>query len=362
MSHQKSSDIMVRQVAPDEDEAWDALVSASPTSNRFLRSDCLRMLEETDSVGIRFQRVGVFNGSGVLRGGWALPYMERCGVRASTYFEFFYASPMLAPDLESGSVHVCRERLEALHGLAEGHARRLHFIEAEAHPHLRDVRGIQYAGFEIQTLYTHIWHFGAADEVFMKMNRERRRLIRRADESYRFGILSLRDAADGFVPLYKRLMRKFDWLPGEQWSQDLENRLEWLLDHDVGSVFGAWDSSGELCGAVIVLLSREDRTIYLWRCGYKAGKAGDTIVPALYWHAAVHWLEQWGEPLACNLGGSPMMSLSQFKDYLGADVVPHHKLVYRPLRFSALSWRIGRAIKERGRRKLTRAYLSWKND
>lgn len=362
VSQNESRGITVRQLAADEDAIWDALVAEAPTANRFLRSDCLRMLEETDSVGIRFQRMAAFNDSGLLRGGWALPYMQKCGIRASTYFEFFYASPMLVSELETGSVHVCQERLEVLHRLAEAHARRLHFIEAEGHPRLCDVRGIRYAGFEIQTLYTHIWKFGTPDEVLMRMNRERRRLIKRANETYRFRPLSLQDAAQGFIPLYRRLMQKFDWMPGERWSHDLQSRLAWLVEHDVGRGFGAWDDSDQLCGAVIVLLSPEDRTIYLWRCGYDANKTGNTIVPALYWYAAMHWFEQWGKPMACDLGGSPLMSLSLFKDYLGAEVVPHQKLIYRPLRFRPLAWRIARAIKAWSLQKLMRAYFSWKND
>ncbi|AKJ64911.1 GNAT family N-acetyltransferase [Kiritimatiella glycovorans] len=356
------SGIAARVVEPHEDEAWDALVASSPTANRFLRSDCLRMLEETDSLGIRFRRVGVFDDAGALRGGWALPTMQRMGIRASTYFEFFYAGPMLAPDLETGSVHVCRERLDVLHALAQAQTRELHLIEAEGHPRFVDARGLWYAGFELQTLYTHIWHFGNPDDVFMKMNRERRRLIRRADESLRFGLLTSDDVAEGFVPLYKRLMQKFDWLPGEQWSRDLQDRLQWLWDHDVGAVYGAWDENGALCGAVIVLVSEEDRTIYLWRCGYDTSRKGNTIVPALYWHAAQHWLQQWGEPLACNLGGSPLISLAQFKDYLGADVVPHLRLVYRPLRPRPVLWRLGRGIKETSRRRLTRTRVSLLNE
>jgi hypothetical protein len=316
------------------------------------------MLEETDSVGIKFERMGAFNELGALRGGWALPSMKRWGIRAATYFEFFYASPMLVPELETSSVHVCKERLEVLHALAQAYTRRLHLIEAEGHPRLRDARGIWFAGFEIQTLYTHIWNFGSADHMFMKMNREERRQIRRASESYRFGLLPLKDAIAGFVPLYKRLMQKFEWLPGSQWSQDFERRLEWLMKNDIGAVYGAWDKADELCGAVIALLSREERTIYLWRCGYRSDRKGNTIVPALYWRAACHWLDQWGEPLVCNLGGSPMMSLSQFKDYLGADAEPHLKFIYRPFRFRPMMWRLMRAIHARTRRKLTRTYLS----
>ena len=352
---EKNPTLRVREITENDDPGWDELVRASPSGNRFLRADCLRMLEATDSVGIRFARLGAFDKEGCLRAGWALPFQRRAGIMASTYFEFFYAGPMLAPDLESGSVHVARERLEILHALGEAQTRRFHLIEAEAHPRFTDGRALAYAGFRLRCDYTHIWNFGDAEEVFGRMNRERRRLIRRAAESHRFGILPVEKAAEGFVPLYRNLMRKFDWLPGEQWGRDLQERMEWLAVNNAGAVYGAWDEQEELRGAVIVLLSEEDRTIYLWRCGYIPDRSGQTIVPALYWNASLHWLKEWGAPLAANLGGSPMMSLSQFKSYLGAEVVPHLKLQYRPAAGRGQLWRIARAMKERTRQRLTRS-------
>jgi len=350
---------VVRTVGPEEDPLWDALVDVSPTANRFLRSDCLRMLEETDSEGIRFQRLGAFDAAGKLLGGWALPVMQRMGIRASTYFEFFYAGPMLVPELESGSVHVCRERLQVLERLAGGHARRLHVVEAEGHPRLRDARGVHYAGWQLHTLYTHVWDLQSPEDQLGRMNRERRRLIRRAGERYSFAPLPREEVSREFIPLYRRLMQKFYWVPVRRWDRDLVRRMDWLTAHDAGAVFGARDKEGQLCAAVIVLLSPEDRTLYLWRCGYRDDQEGNSVVPGLYWHACLHWRERWGAPLLANLGGSPRASLSQFKDYLGAEAVPHLRLVYHPPGWRSPAWRVARTLKERFRVGITRAGLSF---
>ncbi len=358
MAAKPSKKLEFRCVREADNSAWDALVAESPTANRFLRSDCLRMLEETDSIGVRFRRACAFASDGSLRGGWALPYLERLGVRASTYFELFYAGPMLAPELESGSVHFARERLEVLRGMAEDHGRRLHLIESEAHPRFRDARGPHYAGWQVQTIYTHIWDFESPDELFGNMNRERRRLIRRAGESYQFAPLPPETAAADFIPVYRDLMQKFDWVPAPQWDRDLKQRLDWMIANEVAGVYGARDREGTLQAAVIVLLSKEDRTLYLWRCGYNEKAGGNSIVPALYWNASLHWRELWGAPLHANLGGSPHYTLTQFKDSLGADAAAHLRLVWNAPGVRSAGWRMARALRDRLRRKVTRARIN----
>lgn len=355
MTAHPSKGLTVRPVPEEEDASWDAFVDASPTGNRFLRSDCLRMLEQTDSVGIRFERLGAFASDGTLRGAWALPYAQRFRVRASTYFELFYAGPMLAPELESGSVHEADERLEVLHGLAEGHGKRMHLIEAEAHPRFRDARGIRYAGWTLQTRYTHIWDFESPEELFGRMNRERRRLIRRAQETYEFAPEPPETAIRDFTPVYRALMKKFDWFPSRRWERDLSARLDWLQANGVAGVYGARDASGVLQAAVVVLLSPQDHTVYLWRCGYDEDAGGNSVIPALYWNACLHWREQWGTPFYANLGGSPHYTLALFKDYLGAKVVPHLRLVYHRPGVSAIGWRAARKTRYLTRCALARA-------
>lgn len=308
------------------------------------------MLEETDSYGMKIQRMGVEGENGQLMGGWALPYRSHLGVKYSTYFEFFNAGPMLVPELETGSVHVSKKRMDTLMGLAQAHKETLHIIEAESHIRFQDARALHYSGFTLQTLYTHVWDFSDPNAVLAAMNRERRRLIRLAGEQYRFGRMEGTDAANEFIRIYRQLIRKFNWTPLARWDDDLRNRLDWLQKNDLGCIYGAWDESGSLRAAVILLLSKEDRTVYLWRCGYIPDKGANTVIPALYWNACQHIFHEWGAPLYANFGGSPRLTLTQFKDYLGAEAVPHFKFIYDKPGMKTKIWRHLRRRKEAMRR------------
>lgn len=354
MRSNSSAQTIAQVLTSADDAAWDALVADSHTANAFLRSGTLAMLEQTDSYGTRIQRVGVRGEDGKLLAGWALPYREHLGFRYSTYFEFFYAGPMLVPSLETGSVHVAKKRLEVLMALALGQRDRLQVIEAEAHPRFTDARAFHYAGFTLQTLYTHVWDFSEPEAVFASMNRERRRLIRRAGEQYRFGPMEGEGVAEDFIRVYRELIRKFDWAPLARWDDDLRNRLGWLMEKGLGEVFGCWDESGSLRGAVILLLSPEDRTVYLWRCGYVPDAGANTVIPGLYWHACQHVFERWGAPMHANFGGSPRLTLTQFKDYLGAVATPHFRLLHDQPGFRTRAWRNLRRRKEDLRRFATR--------
>jgi hypothetical protein len=356
MSEANTSGPIVRQLTESQQDAaaWEALVSESPTANRFLRGDCLEMLARTDAYGTRFVRMGVFSEAGTLRGGWALPYREHLGLRYSTYFDFFYAGPMLCAELETGSVHAAKERMETLAALGRAASGFLPIIEMEGHPRLRDARGLHYEGWTLRQLYTHVWNFSDPDAVWSGMNRERRRLIRRAEETLRFAVEEGPQVSADFIALYRRLIRKFDWVPLGRWDGELQQRLEWLCTQGSGLVYGARDAEGALRAAVILLLSPEDRTVYLWRCAYDPEPGANTMIPALYWNACRHVFGLWGAPMTANFGGSPRMSLSHFKDYLGAEALPHLKLLHDKPGLRVRLWRRLRRGKEDLRRIGTR--------
>jgi len=284
----------IRVLSADDSAIWDALVDASPTANRFLRSDCLRMLEQTDSVGIQFLQLGAFDRSGNLCAGWALPSERQWGINTSTYFEFLYAGPVLSPDLAGESIAVRRARMQVLHDLAQAGASRLDIIYSEGHPGLCDVRGICYAGWQAQMQYAHIWDFTNPPEILKQMNREHRRLLRRGSESCTFGSLGP-EQIQMFIALHKEtLLRRFGWKSSSAWTTDLARRMEWLLTHDVGCLYGARNAAGDLCAAVVLLYSCLDRTVYLWRSGNVAFASTRTIIPSLYWQAGLYARERWG--------------------------------------------------------------------
>jgi len=96
-----------------------------------------------------------------------------------------------------------------------------------------------------------------------------------------------------------------------------------MRQRDGCRLYTARTAAGDLAAGVVVLLSREDATAYLWRQGSSPDLVQAGGIPALYWHAASDLAAEFPN---VNFGGSPQASLSQFKDYLGAEAVPHFAL------------------------------------
>ena len=324
----------VRELQSDDMGAWDELIVDSAQGNVFLRSDWLEMLCDTDPA-LSMLILGCFGSKGELLGGQAVPYVERWGMSTTTEFEFFYSGPVLAQHDRAGRPRQVSRRRETISALAEALSTRLAYIDVEAHPTFRDARSFLYDGWQVDVLYTHLWHMDDPERVRSNMNREKRREIRRAREQYVFAAEQSKAALDAFLPLYGETMRKFSWRPSARWEEIFRERFSWMAARDGCRLYTARTPDGELASGVVVLLSREDQTAYLWRQGSGEEHVRGGVVPALYWHAACDLASELPNT---NFGGSPEPSLSRFKDYLGADAVPHFRIRKNlcPVRMAAL--------------------------
>jgi len=254
-------------------------------------------------------------------------YLSTWGMKLSTPFEFFYNGPLLAADPNARRVSRVSEQNEILAALAHGLSDRMAHIEMEAHPNFEDGRAFQYAGWQTQAIYTHIWEM-QCEALWAGMTREKRREIRRAEEVYTFSQEEEEAALDAFLPLYHQTMRKFSWRPSLKWETIFKQRFAWMRLRDGCRFYTARAANGEMAGGVVALLSREDQTAYLWRQGSQTHQLG--LVSALYWRAACDLADEFPQ---INFGGSPQFSLSQFKDYLGARAVPHLQFSKRNSRY-----------------------------
>ena len=336
-----------------DDAEWDHLIAASPCGNVFLRSDWLRMLCETSSDTLRILRLTARDGQGRLRGGWAIPYREQGGCRFSHGFDFFYCGPLLAPDLIAPTVHRISERQHLLRELADAAASATDVVVAEAHPRFQDARAFLYQGWQVAPEYTHLWDLRDPEAILRTMNREKRREIRRAQERLN---LAREDADDrtlgSFITLYRATMSRFSWYPTPRWETVLRQRIAWMRARERCRLYAARTKQGELLAAVLVLLSHEDETAYLWRMGNDPAAREAGAIPALYWHAALDV----GGPAApvrfVNFGGSPQPPLGQFKDYLGATPTLHFRLIHRRESARLRLWQWREAARDRARRLL----------
>lgn len=339
-----------------DDDRWDSLVAASPQGSAFLRNDWLNMLQETDHRNLEFLRVGYFDTKEQLMGGWMLPYRNHLGLRcAAEGFDFFYAGPLLCPELSTPDMHHLTERHAVLTGLATYMRRETGLVVTETHPSLQDVRDFLFSGWIISPEYTHIWDMLHPEALLARMNREKRREVRRGLETYNFARMEGNEQAfDGFMHIYRATMRKFGRYPTLDWQTRLQRRLEWLLPRDGYRLYTAYTQSGDLAAGVLVLLSREDNTGYLWRMGHHPELGGSRVVPALYWWAALDLSRNKPQLRYINLGGSPLASLAQFKDYLVGQPTLHFRLIHRRYSVRLGLWWLEDRVRTQARRQVAK--------
>ncbi|MFZ5918251.1 MAG: GNAT family N-acetyltransferase [Chloroflexota bacterium] len=314
--------VEVRELETNEYPAWNDLVADSPQGNVFLRADWLHMLGETDpDLGLLI--LGCFDKNRLV-GGQAVTCQRRWGMTLSASFEFFYNGPLLSPDMPDQRASRVAKQRQILSALAEGMSARLAYIDVDTHPSFQDARPFLRSGWQVEPIYTHIWRMDDIERAWLDMNREKRREIKRAGEQFVFGVEESDPAMDAFLPLYHGTMGKFSWRPSARWEAIFRRRFHWMQERDGCRLYTARTEGGQLVGGVVVLLSRQDNTAYLWRQGSARGFVEAGGIPALYWHAATDLA---GEFPNVNFGGSPQLSLDRFKDYLGAEAVMHFRLV-----------------------------------
>lgn len=310
------------------DEEWDLLMDSSPLGNVFLHSGVLRDLAKRERPEASILRVGARNADGSLAGGWAVLKRRRGPVRYASSFPLFYAGPVLGPAWQQDDQREAAVML--LHGLAKRLTAELDILDTEASPDLRDVRGALYAGCEAQQVYAHLWPQGAAEEVARWPNRSKRRSIQQARGQYVFDWQKMEPASlEHFDDLHYRTIEKFRWHAPASWRQALIGNMTDLARKDICRLFSACPpgSPPAFDAAVTVLLSRPQKAAWLWRVAY--APRHDGLVPSLYVSAAEAVKREFGPEWTVNFGGSPRLSLSLFKDFLGAVPAPHWRIRWR---------------------------------
>lgn len=288
------------------------------------------MLTETNSEPLKLLRVGAFNNRNQLLGGWAVPYRKRLGMRFSQGFDFFYCGPMLLAQFSTPSVRQISERQQILTELSRAVAAQTDLVVAETHPNFRDVRPLLFEEWVVSPEYTHIWDTADTEQLLQGMNREKRREIRLAKESFRFGREAINQSTlDWFMAVYREAMRKLSVNITINWEAVIRTRVNWMEKRDACRLYAARNSKGEMLAAVLVLISQEDRTAYYWRMGYTPSGRDAKVVPALYWETALELSQDVPGIRFINLGGSPHSALSQFKDFLGGVCTEHFRLIHR---------------------------------
>ncbi len=352
-----------RELVPEDEESWEELVRKSPQGNVFLSGAVLRLLAEHEKPRAKVLRVGAFTPEGELCAGWAVLQRRRWIFRYCSSFPLFYAGPLLAAEAPLTAHPSHRTRL--LKGLAEALQNHLDILDTEAAPELPEARGLDYAGCLAEQTYTHLWPAGPASEVASHLNRSKRREMKAAAARHTFAWQpATPELLQRFDQLHNRTLEKFRWEAPPHWRQALLDNMRELEKLAICRIFTAKPavSSDPICAAVSVLLSLPQRRAWLWRVAYETDDPG--LIPALYVRAAEQLKEEFGPEITINFGGSPRLSLTLFKDHLGAIPTPHWIISWQRRGWKPLLWNGAAALKEIARRRLhrRRAVLAGSSD
>ena len=315
--------IKTRELSKTEYPLWDQLIASSPQGKTFLRSDWLNMLCDTEP-GSHAYMLGCFDSHDRLVGGQALGYRQRGGMKIVNGYEFLYSGPVLIrwPDKSAASRAAKTNRV--LDAIGKALKEDFAYVSMETQPSLIDVRSFMYGGWEVQPVYSHIWHVQNIEQAWANMNHVKRNSIRHAKQTYAFDIEDSDAAVLAFAKLYRDTMSKFHWLPSLSWEGVLLERFRWMHARGGARLFTARDHEKNIVGAVIVILSPDDKTGLLWRVGTRKTFIEDGGVPALYWHTVSSLASEYPN---IDFGWSPQASLSQFKDYMGAELELHFRVI-----------------------------------
>jgi hypothetical protein len=311
-----------RELSKAEYPLWDQLIADSAQGKTFLRSDWLTMLSETEP-DLHIYLLGCFDNHDKLVGGLALGYQQRSNMKIVNGYEFLYSGPVIATWPDKHPASRAAKTSQVLNAISNTLRDEFAYVSMETQPSLTDVRSFIYGGWQVRPVYSHLWRMENIEAAWASMNHVKRNSIRHARQTYSFEVEESDDAVLAFARLYRDTMAKFHWLPSLSWESMLLERFRWMHARGGARLFTARDRDRSVAGAVIVILSPDDKTGLLWRVGTDKDFIAAGGVPALYWHAASGVASEYPN---VDFGWSPQASLSQFKDYMGAELEIHFRI------------------------------------
>jgi hypothetical protein len=327
---------------------WEALVQNSAQGGDFLRSGILRELADNEVPKAEVLRVGVLSPEeDSLLAGWALLIRKRLGIRYNSNFPLFYSGPCFAAPLDTAAdrkLHT--RRLDILCALAQAVQQQIDICICETPPGFPDIRGGLHRGFDAKIATCHIWE-APEESAWTLLNRSKRNEANRIRrDQYIFDWMPLNETTiQTFSRLHDITLDKLSWKASAAWRDALAKHTLTAGNAGFCRLYATFapDAPDEAAAVVSVLTNPARKTAYLWRMGSADDRAG--LVPALYASASDAVWEEYGRDWIINFGGSPNRSLDRFKDYLGAEPVPHYQLEWQRPGYPWIVWNGSYALK-----------------
>ncbi len=187
------------------------------------------------------------------------------------------------------------------------------------------MRPFSYQDWQIETSYTHFLHFTDPGAVWNKLDPRLQAQITSSGELLSFKI----DLKDTRIRSFsvRASQTPHSLSAGRPLpASTIEKAIRWMGERDLCRLVALSDKNGRELAVSLLILSRENRTIYVWKTVYRDRNLESEILPFLTWQSYLHLADGFDH---MDLGGSPNQAISQLKDRLGCELLPKFTTKYK---------------------------------
>jgi hypothetical protein len=182
----------------------------------------------------------------------------------------------------------------------------IEYARLENSPEIWDIRSYKFQSWNIETTYTHILKQTDLTEAWKRIDPEVQKAIDSAEQKFTFREDKKYEYLQRFVKL-------------SGGGEVLQKRIDWLRSRGLCRLYVVTDGMDMKVGMTLAILSRENRTAYLWGSVCDDPKLENEILPYLFWKSYGVLAEEFPR---MDLGGSDKYSVGLIKDKLGCEPTP----------------------------------------
>ena len=298
----------IRTLTSDEHPAWSELVAQSPQAGLFQTLAWNRMLCETSGRAETCLPI-VCEHRGSFLGGVLLRCLEQKGRRRADLPPFGYNGPFLAAGLDYSKRWHTMPSYLVLEGLLT-HVRGLvDCAVIHNQPELWDMRAFKYQRWKLGTSYTHVFRGKASNPGTDAGPELKGRMASALD-----GVSMDVEPSEGLIRGFCHQAQH--GLPSRRL---LEQRVRRLLEAGVGRLAAARARDGRVLAISLLLLSRENRTVYVLETVHPVEGTPAMPPPSLLWETSRLLLDGVEQ---LDLGDSWNAGRVQRHDHQGCELLP----------------------------------------
>ena len=168
------------------------------------------------------------------------------------------------------------------------------------------MRPFKFHGWQIETSYTHLWNCANPDNGWAKVDVGLQKQISSVKET-----LSIRtEINEAQIRQFSVSTSKNPYsLYGDKsiHADIIEKRIRWMLQRDLCRILTLNNQLGKELATSLLILSRENRTIYFWKNVCTDKKAEAIFLPFLWWQICLS-LSDGFDRIDLNRSSSPAIS------------------------------------------------------